>query len=198
MIRPKATFMNRRSGSKRKGVLALNGPVSVTIVRSHNTACRASQVNRRSWIWRYLANNMCHQSVRDRVKPSRPMVTGAQYHSKRDKANPSRALVAGQRNHRERDRVEPNFPNWRAVPQREGKRETRMPISKERKVANGPCWFFGTRACARKSCNEDHRVMTLGEIAAIPKEWCDRNLPGNIGGARNPHHRAVKTVGRRT
>jgi hypothetical protein len=71
--------------------------------------------------------------------------------------------------------------NWPVVPQHEGKGETRMPISKEHKVANGPCWFFAAGACVRKSCNKDHRVMTPEEIAAIPKEWYNRNLPGNKG-----------------
>jgi hypothetical protein len=56
-----------------------------------------------------------------------------------------------------------------------------MPLSQEQRVANGPCWFFGTGACVRKSCNKDHRVMSVGELEAIPTELCDRSLPENTG-----------------
>jgi hypothetical protein len=74
----------------------------------------------------------------------------------------------------------PNY-SWPAVPPYTGKGRTRLPISKEQREANGPCWFCNTGACVRKSCNKDHRQMSPGEIAAIPTEWCNRNLPEKKG-----------------
>jgi hypothetical protein len=69
--------------------------------------------------------------------------------------------------------------NWPAAPPYAGKGIPKLPISKQQREANGPCWFFDTGACIRKGCNKEHRRMSPEELAFIPTEWCNRNLPEN-------------------